>query len=122
MSTKCPIDDRVTAQQGSPAEPRHIGLNSMPTSRVPIKCPIEVGVASEVRNAANPDIMGLYDEMGHFADLSSASSKRLEINAPSPRSPQLQGTPNSRSKMGPPELPRRNAPRKKIELRRTLQY
>ena len=62
------------------------------------KCPIEVGVASEVRNAANPDIMGLYDEMGHFADLSSASSKRLEINAPSPRSPHLQETRTSTAK------------------------
>ena len=34
----------------------------MPTSRLQTKCPIEVGVGAEVRNAANQYIWGLYNE------------------------------------------------------------
>ena len=40
LSMKCPIDDRVTAQQGSPAEPHQQRLYSMPTSQLATKCPI----------------------------------------------------------------------------------
>ena len=62
----------------------------MPTSRLATKCPIEVGVASEVRNAANPDIYGRNARLTLEADLSSAYEKMLRKSASIPGSPQLQ--------------------------------
>jgi hypothetical protein len=79
--SKCPIAIRNTAQQGSPAEPHYDGVFSMPTSRVPMKCPIEVGVVSEVRNAANPDIMGLYAELSPPELPRQSARSELQIEA-----------------------------------------
>ena len=74
LSMKCPIDDRVTAQQGSPAEPHQQRLYSMPTSRLATKCPIEVGVGREV-NLASITVCGGFKAKSGLPELPRRSAR-----------------------------------------------